>query len=67
MSIFRRVLLTPGDTSIYSDKYFRFLTTTTHFFVANTTSCPDVLKRALVALQDHVSLPFKIYQQHWDI
>lgn len=31
MSIFRQVLLTPGDTSIYSDKYFRFLTTTTHF------------------------------------
>ena len=31
MSIFRQVLLTPGDTSIYSDKYFRFLTKTTHF------------------------------------
>ena len=31
MSIVRQVLLTPGDTSIYSDKYFRFLTTTTHF------------------------------------
>lgn len=31
MSIFRRVLLTPKDTSIYWDKYFRFLTTTTYF------------------------------------